>query len=116
MLKKLSLAVCAMSAGMVSSAPAVEAFVGRWALKPEACSGWGQTAATAPLVATDTSVSWIDGYCRIGKLYKVGQAVYLQLHCASKGDLPATLNAYGDRMRVTWGGAKVEELRRCREP
>ncbi|MBM3528910.1 MAG: hypothetical protein FJX62_12535 [Alphaproteobacteria bacterium] len=100
----------ALGAAVASPAFAAEPYLGRWAKAPEACHGFGNTA----LVATMTSVSWVDGYCRIGKMYKIGHAVYLQLHCSGKGDVPATLNAYGDRMRVTWGGAKIEELRRCK--
>jgi hypothetical protein len=30
-----------------------------------------------------------------------------------KGDVPVTLDAKGDRMRVTWD-RKAEELKRCR--
>jgi hypothetical protein len=108
------LAAGLLAAGLAFPALAAEPFVGRWAKNPESCHGFGGAGANAPLVATMTSVSWYDGHCRIGKLYKVGQAVYLQLHCSGKGSLPATLNAYGDRMRVTWGGAKSEELRRCK--
>ena len=50
---------------------------------------------TAALVATDTSLSWFDGYCRIGKMYKA-KAVYVQAHCGTK-DVPVTLDAQGDR-------------------
>jgi hypothetical protein len=114
MLSRLILAACALGAGMMPSALAVEPFVGRWAVKPEICNGRGDSASSAPLIATDTWITWFDGHCRIGKMYKLGHAVYLQLHCSSKGDLPATLTAYGDRMRVTWGGVKVEEMRRCK--
>ena len=103
---------CALSAAAVSSALATEPFLGRWAVTPAACHGYGSTAASTPLVATETWVTWFDGQCRIGKMYKAGHAVYLQVHC-SKGDRPVTLNASGDRMRVTWGGGKPEELRRC---
>lgn len=103
-----------LCAAAVSPAPAAEPFVGRWAVAPAVCTGQGNSARTAPLIATPTSVTWFDGHCRIGKMYKAGHAVYLQLHCFGKADVPATLNAYGDRMRVTWGGAKVEELRRCK--
>ena len=96
-----------------SSALRGEPFVGRWAVKPEVCVGrGGDSAATAPLVATDTRCRWFDGYCRIGKMYKA-KAVYVQAHCGGKGDVPVTLDAHGDRMRVTWDRAKVEELRRC---
>ena len=38
----------------------------------------------------------------------------MQAHCGGKGDMPVTLDANGDRMRVTWNRAKVEELRRCK--
>ena len=105
--------VCAFGAATLSSALAVEAFVGRWAVKPEACLGSGGTAATAPLVATDSTLSWFDGYCRIGKMYKAGKAVYLQAHCDGKGDIPVTLDTSGDRMRVTWNRATIGEMRRC---
>jgi hypothetical protein len=46
-------------------------------------------------------------------MYKA-RAVYVQAHCFGKGDVPVTLDAHGDRMRVTWNRARVEELRRCR--
>jgi len=112
MLQRLVLAACAFSAAMVSSALAAESFVGRWAVKPELCSAHGgDTAQTAALVATDTSLWWFDGYCRIGKMYKA-KAVYVQAHCGGN-DVAVTLDAQGNRMRVTWGKAKAEELQRC---
>jgi hypothetical protein len=111
--KRLLLAACAMSAAAVSSAFAVEQFVGRWAVTAEVCSSHGgDTPQTAALVATDTSLWWFDGYCRIGKMYKAN-AVYVQAHCSGKGDVPVTLDARGDRMRVTWDRTKVEDLKRC---
>ena len=109
--KVLMAVACVAVTGSVSHAD--EAFVGRWAVKPEACHGQGSSAATAALVATNTSLWWFDGYCRIGKMYKA-RAVYVQAHCSGRGDVPVTLDAYGDRMRVTWNRAKVEELRRCK--
>jgi hypothetical protein len=112
MLQRLVWASCAFSAAMVSSALAAEPFVGRWAVKPELCSAHGgDTAQTAALVATDTSLWWFDGYCRIGKMYKA-KAVYVQAHCGGN-DVAVTLDAQGNRMRVTWGKAKAEELQRC---
>jgi hypothetical protein len=103
----------AIGAAMVSSASAVEAFVGRWAVKPEACYGFGSTATTTALVATETSLSWFDGTCRIGKMYKA-RAVYVQAHCSGKGDVPVTLDAAGDRMTVTWGRGKAARMQRCK--
>lgn len=110
---RMVLAACAIGAGAMSPVFAHEAFVGRWAVKPEMCSGYGQTAETSALVATDTSLWWFDGYCRIGKMYKA-KAVYVQAHCGSKGDVPVTLDAHGDRMRVTWDRKTIEEMKRCR--
>ncbi len=109
--KRLGLAAAAMAVTM-PSALAVEAFVGRWAVKPEVCgSRGGDAPENSALVATDTSLWWFDGYCRIGKMYKT-TAVYVQAHCP-KGDVSVTLNARGDRMLVIWERTKAQELRRC---
>ena len=106
------LMACAIGTVAGSSASATEAFIGRWAAKPEVCSAYGgSTAATSALVATDTSLSWFEGLCRIGKMYKA-KAVYVQVHCGDN-DVAVTLDAQGNRMRVTWGKAKAEELQRC---
>ena len=105
-------AACAIGAAMVLPASAAEQFIGRWAVTPEICgTRGGDTFATSALVATDTSLWWFSGYCRIGKMYKA-KAVYVQARCADK-DVPVTLDAEGNRMRVTWGRAKPEELKRC---
>ncbi len=45
-------------------------------------------------------------------MYKA-KAVYVQAHCGAKDDVAVTLDAQGNRMRVTWGKAKPEELKRC---
>jgi hypothetical protein len=111
--RNVLLAACAVGAGMVSPAPAQEPFIGRWAVTPEICATrGGDTAATSALVATGTSLWWFDGHCRIGKMYKA-KAVYVQVHCSGKGDVAVTLDAQANRMRVTWGNAKPEELKRC---
>jgi hypothetical protein len=110
---RILLAACSVSGVMASSAQATEQFVGRWAVKPEVCSSHGgDNAATSALVATSSSLWWFDGFCNIGKMYKA-KAVYVQAHCGSKGDVSVTLDATGNRMRVTWGKAKPEELTRC---
>ena len=113
MLRLPVLAACAIGAVAVSSASATEAFIGRWAAKPEVCSArGGDTAANSALVATDTSLWWFDGYCSIGKMYKA-KAVYVLAHCGSKGDVSVTLDVTGDRMKVTWNRGKPEDMRRC---
>lgn len=102
---------------LIGGAAAVEPFVGRWSIDPAGCASEGDTASTAPLYATATSVKWFVASCQIGKMYKVGQAVHLQARCSSEGKIkstPITLDARGDRMRVIWDGVKVEEMRRCK--
>lgn len=102
---------------MIDSAGAKESFIGRWSIDPAGCTSEGDTASTAPLIATATTVRWFVASCRIGKMYKIGQAVHLQAHCSNEGKIvstPITLDARGDRMRVTWDGVKVEEMRRCK--
>jgi hypothetical protein len=100
-----------------SPARAAEAHIGRWAISPTACTGFGgNTFATAPLIVGETSLQWLNS-CRIGKIYKLGQAVYIQARCFGEGaaDIPVTLDPRGgDRMRVTWSRGKTEELRRCK--
>jgi hypothetical protein len=69
MLHRWISAVCAMSATAMSSVAAAEPFIGRWAMKPEVCNAFsGDKPLTTPLVATDSSITWFDGYCRIGKI------------------------------------------------
>ena len=98
-------------AALTTIASAEEQFIGRWAVKPDICaSRGGETPETSALVATDTSLWWYDGYCRIGKMYKT-TAVYVQAHCSGK-DVGVSLDPKGDRMKVVWGG-KAQELRRC---
>jgi hypothetical protein len=114
--QRLVLAVCAAGAVGILPALAVESFVGRWAIDPVACTAFGDTAATAPLIATDSNLRWFPGTCRIAKMYKLGETVYIQARCwgESASEIPITLNPRGDRMRVTWNGGKTEEMRRCK--
>ncbi len=112
-MRSVLLSVCTTSAILVAPALAEEPFVGRWAVAPEVCGGHGETPETSALVATDTSLWWFDGYCRIGKMYKAG-AIYVQAHCSTKENVPVTLDAHGDRMRVTWDRTKVGDLKRCK--
>jgi hypothetical protein len=96
-----------------SSAFAAEPWVGRWAVSPSACGIGGSTPMTAALVVNDTSLNWYSGHCRIGKMYKLGQAAYIEARCFD-ASVPVTLEPRGDRMRVTWNRAKAENLQRCK--
>lgn len=90
-------------------------WIGRWAINPEICSGiGGSTPATAALVVTGTSLNWYSGHCRIGKMYKLGRAAYIQARCWDAREVPVTLDPRGARMRVTWDRAKPEDMQRCK--
>ncbi len=101
-------------------AHAAEPSVGRWSADPAQCNAlggniWGgASAATAPLTVYDNGLNWFSGYCRFGKVYKAGKALYIQAHCWGGGDVPVMLEAQGDRMRVSWNRDRPQELRRCK--
>jgi len=102
---------------MIECAQATEAFVGRWAIDPAGCVSDGDTARTAPLYATPSSIKWFVAHCAIGKMYKVGRAFHIQARCSNEGRVvatPITLEPRGDRMRVIWDGAKVGDMQRCK--
>jgi hypothetical protein len=101
----------------VGMAAAAEPIIGRWSIDPAGCSSEGDTSATAPLIVTVNSLRWFVARCKIGKMYKTGDAVHIQARCSAEGthsSIPITLVPRGDRMAVTWDGAKVEEMRRCK--
>lgn len=116
-MQRLVLAGLAVIAVWAAPARAAEPWVGQWAASPAGCNSFGgNTAATAPLIVTDTNLRWYPGSCRIGKMYKLGQTAYIQARCFGHGvgDTPVTLDPRpGDRMRVTWNG-KTVEVRRCK--
>jgi hypothetical protein len=94
-----------------------QSFIGRWSIDPAGCTSEGDTSATAPLIATATSIKWLAACCKFARLYKVGRAVHIQAHCGNEGRVvstPITLEARGDRLRVTWDGVKVQDMRRCK--
>ncbi len=102
-------------AAQVGAVQAAEPSVGRWAVDPARCNVWGGSDATsAPLTVYESGLSWFSGYCRFAKVYKAGPALYIQAQCWSGGDVPVTLDARGDRMRVSWNRGKPEEMRRCK--
>jgi hypothetical protein len=72
------------------------------------------TPATAALAVNDTSLNWYSGHCQIAKMYKLGQAAYIQARCWDSSEVPITLEPRGERLRVTWAGAKAQDLQRCK--
>ena len=66
-------------------AQAQEPINGRWAIDPEGCKIEGDTTETAPLYITDKTLKWWMAACRVGKSYKVGNALYIQGRCSNEG-------------------------------
>jgi hypothetical protein len=100
---RLLLAACAI--GAATPASAEEPFIGRWGAN--ACTG-------DVLVASQTSLSWLSSSCRIGRMYKVKDAFYVQVNCFGSGDIPVVLATQGDRMQVTWNRQRLPDMQRCK--
>jgi hypothetical protein len=89
---------------------------GRWARDPSQCWNDGETRAQAPLIVTASSLRWSDNDCRIVRMYKTGDTVYLQTKCHNaKGErsVAVSLRPHDGRLSVRWDRAAAGELRRC---
>lgn len=96
-------------------AVAAEPWIGRWSIDPQGCERYGDTQRTSPLIVGEKNLRWLDSSCWIGKIYRVGNAAYIQAHCSGKPSaIPISLSPKGDRLSVTWNNAKIEDMRRCR--
>ena len=99
-----------------ATAHAAEPWIGRWAVDPTACSLFGKTAATSPLIVTSYAVRWFTDVCRIGTMYKTGGAVHIEGLCAGEGgtrSIPFMLQPKGDRLLVKWNRNFSGEMQRC---
>jgi hypothetical protein len=116
-MRRMIWAAC-IGAGFAGPALSQEPINGRWAIDPQGCRIDGDTSETAPLYITAKTIKWWVADCRIGKSYKVGNALYIQARCSNEGarhSLAVKLDLVGrDRLAVTWGGSKVKEMQRCR--
>jgi hypothetical protein len=103
---------------LAAPAHAQEPVNGRWSIDPEGCKVDGDTTETAPLFVTDKTLRWWVADCRIGKSYKVGNALFIQARCSNEGSresIAVKLDLVSrDRLAVTWKGGKPLEMRRCR--
>ena len=72
----------------------------------------------APLYVTDKTLKWWVASCRVGKSYKVGNALYIQARCSNEGSrqsISVKLDLVNrDRLAVTWDGGKIPDMRRCK--
>lgn len=109
-----------VAAGFALVAPALaeEPITGRWAIDPQGCQIDGDTSETAPLYVTDKTLKWFVASCRVGKSYKIANALYIQARCSNEGakqSITVRLDLVGrDRLAVTWDGGKVPDMRRCK--
>jgi hypothetical protein len=110
--------VAVLLAVLAGTAHAEEPINGRWAIDPAGCTIDGDTTQTAPLFVTDKTLKWRVASCRIGKSYKIGNALYIQARCSNEGARPSIsvkLDLVSrDRLAVTWDRSKVNEMQRCK--
>ncbi len=116
--KLLFLLIGAALLTAATGAAANDPVYGRWAIDPAGCREDGDTSETAPLVVTRTTLKWFVAVCTVGKSYKIGRALHLQLRCTNEGErvtLPVKLDLVApDRLAVTWDGERVKDMQRCR--
>ncbi len=106
--------LAALAVAFCVPAHAAEKLTGRWAADKAACDG-GFFAAT-PLVVTSYAVRWQGDSCRIGRMYKAGEAVYIQALCwGADGErsVPVSLHPRAGKLALTWDRTPRGELQRC---
>ena len=112
------LAASLMLLGSHIVSAAAEPILGRWAIDPQGCKVEGDTAETAPLFVTQSTVKWFVAHCRIGKSYKIGKALHIQARCTGEGErytIPIKLDLVEpNRLAVTWDKSRVKDMMRCR--
>jgi hypothetical protein len=96
---------------------AADPFTGKWAIDPAGCRINGDTAETAPMIVTETSVKWFVSSCTIKKSYRIGDGLYLQAQCSSEGKtrvMPIGLQRKGAKLHVTWDQTAAGDMLRCK--
>jgi hypothetical protein len=103
----------ALAALITAAAPsfAAEPQYGRWAIDQQHCSG---DTKSGPLTVTASSVTLASEYCTFGKMYKADRGLYIEGRCSNGTRHPISLLMKGERMLVTWGGDRPQEMQRCR--
>ncbi len=106
----------AVLAVLAACAPtyAADNLTGRWAADAAACEGG--FFAQSPLVVTGYAVRWQGDSCRIGRMYKAGETIYIQAHCWSadgERSIPVSLHPRAGRLALTWDRTPRGDLKRC---
>lgn len=97
--------------GAAAPAFADEPQFGRWAVDQQHCAG---DTKAGPLTVTASSVTLASEHCTFGKMYKADRGLYIEGRCSNGTRHPISLLMKGERMLVTWGGDRPQEMQRCR--
>jgi hypothetical protein len=113
---RLTAVLLALSILNPISGHAAEPVTGRWAADPSSCEGFGGMGARSPLVVTNYAVRWFGDACRIGRMYKTGDTIYIQAFCwgeTGERSIPVLLHPHAGRLSVTWDRNARDDLQRC---
>jgi len=113
---KVAAVLMVLSGLNAAASQAEETVTGRWAADPSACEGFAGTGGQSPLVVSNYAVRWQGDTCRIGRMYKTGDTVHIQVFCsgeAGEKSIPVSLHPRGNRISVTWDRGARGDLQRC---
>ena len=99
-----------------TASQAGEPVTGRWAANPSSCEGFAGAGVQSPLVVSNYAVRWQGDSCRIGRMYKTGDTIYIQAFCWSETgekSIPVSLHPHAGRLSVTWDHGTRGDLQRC---
>jgi hypothetical protein len=87
---------------ITTSSRAAESVTGRWAANPTSCVSFAGLGAQSPLVVSNYAVRWQRDTCRIGRMYKTDDTIYIQALSLGRRKIdsrvaaPARQQAVGD--------------------
>jgi hypothetical protein len=109
-------ALVSLAASAATALHAAEPMTGRWAADPSLCAGIG-ASGEALLVVTRQSLRGAGATCRIGRSYRTGNTLHVEVFCVDKArrhGIPVSLHLAGDRITVVWKHAPRAKLQRSR--
>ena len=116
MVRNVAVIVAALAVLIVPSHAAPDAIAGRWAADAAGCEGGLLGAGPSRLVVTSYAVRWQGDSCRIGRMYKAGETIYIQAFCwgaTAERSIPVSLRPHAGKLALTWDRTSRAELRRC---
>jgi len=107
----------ALAASGVPALHAAEPMTGRWAADPSSCAEQDTASAQAVLVVSNEEMRWAGDTCRIGRSYRTGNTLHVEVFCAGKArkrGIPVSLHLAGNRLSMVWNHVARGDLRRCK--